>query len=65
MIAARVSTAVVAQQKVAVRARAAAPRSVRVFAEAEEAEKAEEKPWAPPTLDADTPSPIFGGSTGE
>ena len=27
------------------------------------AEKAPE-PWSPPTLNPDTPSPIFGGSTG-
>lgn len=29
-----------------------------------EAEAAEAKPWAPPALDPNTPSPIFGGSTG-
>mgnify|MGYP002039468512 FL=1 len=28
------------------------------------AEKAEEKPWSPPKLNPNTPSPIFGGSTG-
>lgn len=52
--------------------RSAAPRvaprvSVVVRAEAEAAEKpkAAEKPvWTQPTLNPDTPSPIFGGSTG-
>ena len=33
----------------------------RVFAKAEKAEKA---PWTEPTLDPNTPAPIFGGSTG-
>jgi photosystem I subunit 2 len=32
--------------------------------QAASAPKAEPKPWAPPALNADTPSPIFGGSTG-
>ncbi len=41
---------------------AAAPR---VRAEAEAAPAAEKAPWAPPALDSNTPSPIFGGSTGE
>eukprot|EP01025_Chloroclados_australasicus_P036962 TRINITY_DN3762_c0_g1_i1.p2 TRINITY_DN3762_c0_g1~~TRINITY_DN3762_c0_g1_i1.p2 ORF type:complete len:238 (-),score=19.02 TRINITY_DN3762_c0_g1_i1:187-828(-) len=35
--------------------------SVVVRAEATEEKKA---PWSPPTLDPNTPSPIFGGSTG-
>jgi photosystem I subunit 2 len=55
-VAARAVPAPVARRSVVVRAEekaAAAP-----------AEKAEEKPWAPPTLDPNTPSPIFGGSTG-
>lgn len=41
---------------------AAAPR---VRAEAEAAPAAEKPAWAPPALDSNTPSPIFGGSTGE
>ena len=47
-----------------------APRAARraplvVRAEAETAAPAEPKPWAPPALNPSTPSPIFGGSTGE
>jgi photosystem I subunit II len=37
---------------------------VVVRAEAAEASASEAKPWTPPTLDPNTPSPIFGGSTG-
>ena len=39
---------------------------VRVAAETKEKEekKEEKKPWSPPTLDPNTPAPIFGGSTG-
>jgi len=55
-------------QAVQPRARvAAAPRVVVVRAEAAEAaapEPAAPAPWAPPALDSNTPSPIFGGSTG-
>jgi photosystem I subunit 2 len=40
-------------------------RSVVVRAEAAEAPTKEAKPaWTQPTLNPDTPSPIFGGSTG-
>lgn len=49
------------------KALAPVPRASRVVARAEtaeKAEKAESKPWSPPELDASTPSPIFGGSTG-
>ena len=48
----------------------AAPRAARfgVFAAdapaKKEAAKEEEKPWSPPKLNPNTPSPIFGGSTG-
>jgi hypothetical protein len=48
----------------------AAPRAARfgVFAADAPAKKAaakeEEKPWSPPKLNPNTPSPIFGGSTG-
>jgi hypothetical protein len=39
--------------------------AVRAEATAEQAPKAAEKPaWTEPTLNPDTPSPIFGGSTG-
>jgi len=54
--------------KVAARAAPAAPvarRSVVVRAEEKAAPApVEEKPWTAPTLDPNTPSPIFGGSTG-
>ncbi|KAG2440613.1 hypothetical protein CHLRE_05g238332v5 [Chlamydomonas reinhardtii] len=58
-----------ASSRVAVAARPAARRAVVVRAEAEAApaaaKKAAEKPaWTVPTLNPDTPSPIFGGSTG-
>jgi hypothetical protein len=45
---------------------AAVSRVARVAVRAEAtAEKAAEKPaWTEPTLNPDTPSPIFGGSTG-
>ena len=46
------------------KALAPVPRASRVVARAETAEKTESKPWSPPELDASTPSPIFGGSTG-
>jgi photosystem I subunit 2 len=43
-------------------------RRVRVAAETQEKpkeeKKEEKKPWSPPTLDPNTPAPIFGGSTG-
>lgn len=39
-------------------------RRVRVAAETKEKPKEEKKPWSPPTLDPNTPAPIFGGSTG-
>lgn len=43
-------------------------RRVRVAAETKEKpkeeKKEEKKPWSPPTLDPNTPAPIFGGSTG-
>ena len=43
----------------------AAPRAVVARAEAaEKTEKSEAAPWSPPSLDPNTPSPIFGGSTG-
>ena len=48
----------------------AAPRATRfgVFAAdapaKKEVAKEEEKPWSPPKLNPNTPSPIFGGSTG-
>lgn len=48
--------------------RAAVARRVAVRAEegaAAAAPKEESKPWSPPALDSSTPSPIFGGSTGE
>ena len=35
-----------------------------VVVRAEEATKAAPAKWVQPTLNADTPSPIFGGSTG-
>lgn len=38
-----------------------APRAARFVVRAETAEP---KTWTPPTLDPNTPSPIFGGSTG-
>eukprot|EP00873_Tetraselmis_striata_P000845 jgi/Tetstr1/421109/TSEL_012153.t1 len=44
-----------------------AARRASVVVRAEEAaavEKEEPKVWTPPTLDPNTPSPIFGGSTG-
>jgi len=43
-----------------------ARRTVVVRAEEAAAKKEEEAPkvWTPPTLDPNTPSPIFGGSTG-
>lgn len=48
--------------------RAIVSHTVRATAAAEDKPKpkakAETKPWEPPTLDPDTPSPIFGGSTG-
>lgn len=44
-------------------AQRAATVVVRAEAEAKEA-KAEPKQWTAPTLDPNTPSPIFGGSTG-
>ena len=57
---------VLPQQRVVTRP--ASSRSMRVIVRAEgKAEAAapkEEKPWSPPTLDPNTPSPIFGGSTG-
>lgn len=54
-VAARSAPTPVARRSVVVRAeeKAAAP-----------AEAKEEKPWSAPTLDPNTPSPIFGGSTG-
>jgi len=50
-----VSLAVPRAAKLVVRAADAAPAK---------AEKEEEKPWSPPKLNPNTPSPIFGGSTG-
>lgn len=44
--------------------KAFAGRALRVTVRAEEKAKEAEKPWAPPALDPNTPSPIFGGSTG-
>eukprot|EP00889_Picochlorum_renovo_P003426 jgi/Picre1/30456/NNA_005820.t1 len=44
--------------------KASAGRALRVTVRAEEKAKEAEKPWAPPALDPNTPSPIFGGSTG-
>lgn len=45
--------------------RSAAPRLVVRAEEGAAAPPAEEKkPWSPPALVSDTPSPIFGGSTG-
>lgn len=49
------------------RKQAPAPRAARIVvrAEAAEAPAKEAKPaWTAPTLDPNTPSPIFGGSTG-
>lgn len=48
------------------RSRAIAPisRSARLVVRAETAKVEEKKAFSPPTLDPETPSPIFGGSTG-
>ena len=45
-------------------ARPARTVNFRVRAEAATEAPAEEKVFTPPTLNPDTPSPIFGGSTG-
>lgn len=50
------------------RVTAAAPKqrvaAARLVVRAEEKAAPEPKPWSPPALDANAPSPIFGGSTG-
>lgn len=57
--------AFVGQQVAPALARTQKLRRVRVAAETKEKPKSEEKkPWSPPTLDPNTPAPIFGGSTG-
>lgn len=62
-------SSVVTQHRAGVPSKATigAGRAMRVVVRAEKAaeeKKEEAKPWAPPTLDPNTPSPIFGGSTG-
>ena len=47
----------------------ATPRAAKLVVRAADApakaeEKKEEAPWSPPKLNPNTPSPIFGGSTG-
>jgi hypothetical protein len=47
----------------------ATPRAAKLVVRAADApakaeKKEEEKPWSPPKLNPNTPSPIFGGSTG-
>jgi hypothetical protein len=55
--------AALVQQRVTVRQQA--KRSNRsIVVRAEEAAKEAPKAWTAPTLDPNTPSPIFGGSTG-
>ena len=48
----------------ALRSKAALPRRALSLNRAVAEEKKEKAPWKPPTLDPNTPSPIFGGSTG-
>ena len=49
----------------ALRSKAPVPRRALSLSRAVAEEKKKEKaPWKPPTLDPNTPSPIFGGSTG-
>jgi len=59
MIARTIASSVVAPRAQRKQARVA----LRVRAEGEQA--AEPAPWSPPKLNPDTPSPIFGGSTGK
>jgi len=48
----------------ALRSKAPVPRTALSLSRAVAEEKKEKAPWKPPTLDPNTPSPIFGGSTG-
>jgi len=64
-LAARTSSSIASSRSVRAAApRVSVPRVVLCRAEAEAAPKAEKPVWTQPTLNPDTPSPIFGGSTG-
>ena len=56
--------AIAAPVAFAAKPRAARRAPVLVRAEAEAAAPAEPKVWSAPALNPNTPSPIFGGSTG-
>mmetsp|Transcript_31048 Transcript_31048/g.68917 ORF Transcript_31048/g.68917 Transcript_31048/m.68917 type:complete len:192 (+) Transcript_31048:79-654(+) len=67
-LATRTQASVATSRSCVARVAAPASRRLSVVVRAEEATaaapKAEKKAWVQPTLNPDTPSPIFGGSTG-